>query len=85
MSYAGTVTASNDPDWTVVLDEEVLGSEQTVYLEKTATDNENDKYTFVASDLLAQDKEVVIPFADAETSSTIDPLKVILYILNAVK
>ena len=73
--------------WTIEVDESVFGVNQQLELEITATDTENEEYEFTLRDYYAQDVTIPTPFHEAHESGTqtVDPAKVLLWILKKIK
>ncbi len=82
-----TILEYTYPVWIIEVDENVFGVSQQFELEVTNTDEENEEYTFEIRDFYAQDTSILLSFEDAHeyNTQTIDPAKVLLWILKQVK
>lgn len=82
-----TILEYTHPVWTIEVDENVFGVAQIVELELVATDSELDLYTFELRDFYAQDLSIETPFSQAHENNTqtVDPGKVLLWILKKIK
>lgn len=72
--------------WTIESDPIVFGTAVTFELEEISDDTENEEYTFALRDFYSTDIEVVTPYSEAHNANaTIDPAKVLLWILKKIK
>lgn len=72
-------------DWALEVDQAVFGSTQQCSMGLTNTDTELEEYTFNVVDFFAQSTDIVISFDEAHTNSTVDPGKVLLWLLKKTK
>ncbi len=73
--------------WTIEVDESVFGTSQIVQLEIVDTNAPEEVYTFELRDFYAQDVQHFVSFDEAHESGTktVDPGKVLIWILKQVK
>ncbi len=73
--------------WTIEVDDVVFGSAQIIELEITQTDSLEEIYTFELRDFYALDVVRDVPFNEAHESGTqtVDPGKVLIWILKKIK
>lgn len=71
--------------WTIEVDESVFGVSQIIELEIVDTDSNEEKYTFELRDFYAQDVQEFVTFEEAHEDETVDPGKVLIFILKQIK
>ena len=73
--------------YTIEVDSIVFGADQQFELEIVVDDYENEEYIFEIREFYAQDTQVTIPYSQAneQGTSTIDPAKVLLWILKKIR
>lgn len=71
--------------WTIEVDDSVFGSTVTCELELTDNDEVNEIYTFELRGFYYADVTEAAPYNEVEVNSTIDPAKVLLWILKKIK
>lgn len=80
-----TVLEYSNNIWTIEVDESVFGVAVICELELISDSPETELYEFELRNFYSTDVAVLTPYEDAQVESTIDPAKVLLWILKKIK
>ncbi len=85
MSKIVEITEHNANCWTLNINASLFWSDHECKMELIDTNKDNSNYTFEIVNFCAQSVKIVIPFVEAHAEGTVDPAKVLLWLLKKMK